>query len=170
MKLKKTPNDQNKLSNLINDLSSVLNTSISNMPSQRYLDEAIKQMSEYVYTLAGPFDRKTPLVSINSEDINRAAANLNQATNDLVVSTRTGGTKDLARTSARFSQAFGDFIDNGIDFINYQQEDDKRSRLIVSLKNVHTSSNQFLERAKSVSIEPMAIENDTKNQLANAAR
>jgi hypothetical protein len=140
------------------------------MPSQRYLDEAIKQMSEYVYTLAGPFDRKTPLVSINSEDINRAAANLNQATNDLVVSTHTGGTQDLARTSVRFSQAFGDFIDNGIDFINHQQEDDKRSRLIVSLKNVHTSSNQFLERAKSVSIEPMAIENDTKNQLANAAR
>jgi hypothetical protein len=140
------------------------------MPSQRYLNEAIKQMSEYVYTLAGPFERKLPFPSINSDDINRAAVNLNQATNDLVLSTHSGVTQDLEKTSVRFSRAFGDFIDNGIDFINHQQEDEKRSRLIISLKNVHTSSNQLLERAKSVSIEPITTENDPKNQLANAAR
>jgi hypothetical protein len=127
-------------------------------------------MSEYVYTLAGPFERKFPFPAINSEDINRAAANLNQATNDLVLSTHTGGTHDLAQTSVRFSRAFGDFIDNGIDFINHQQEDEKRSRLIISLKNVHTSSNQLLERAKSISMEPTTPENDPKHQLANAAR
>ncbi len=127
-------------------------------------------MSEYVYTLAGPFERKVPLSSINSDDINRAAANLNQATNDLVLSTNPGGSQDLAKTSAKFSRAFGDFIDNGIGFVNHQDEEEKRSRLIISLKNVHRSSNQFLERAKSVSIEPTTIENDPKHQLANAAR
>jgi hypothetical protein len=140
------------------------------MPSQRYLNEAIKQMSEYVYALAGPLERKPPLPSVNSEDINRAAANLHQATNELVLSTHSGGAHDLAKTSVRFSRAFGDFIDNGIDFVNHQPEEEKRSRLIISLKNVHTSSNQFLERAKSVSIEPSTTENDPKHQLANAAR
>ncbi len=127
-------------------------------------------MSEYVYTLAGPFERKLPLSSINSEDMNRAAANLNQATNDLVLSTHPGGAHDLAKTSVKFSRAFGDFIDNGIGYVNHQDEEEKRSRLIISLKNVHRSSNQFLERAKSVSIEPTTMENDPKHLLANAAR
>ncbi len=158
------------LSNIAHDLSLALNACISNMPSQRYLDEALKQMSGYVYTLAGPFEHKFPFPSMNSDDINRAAANLNQATNDLVLSTHAGSTQDLAKTSARFSRAFGDFIDNGIDFINHQPEEEKRSRLIISLKNVHTSSNQLLERAKSVSLEPTTNENDPKHQLANAAR
>ncbi|CAF2832485.1 unnamed protein product [Rotaria sp. Silwood2] len=165
-----TPNEQNKLSNIGHDLSSALNSCISNVTSQRYLNEAIKHMSEYVYTLAGPFDRKLPESSTTSDDISRSAAMLNQATHDLVISTHTGGTQDLAKTSAHFSHAFGEFIDNGIDFINYQQEDEKRSRLIISLKNVHTSSNQLLEHAKSMSVEPTTNENDMKNQLANAAR
>jgi len=168
-KVIQTPNDQNKLSIIAHDLSSSLNACISTMPSQHCLDEVIKQMSEYIYTLSGPFDRKQPLPSITSDGINRAAANLNQATTDLVVSTHTGGTNDLVNTSARFSRAFGDFIDNGIDFINHQQEDEKRSRLIISLKNVHSSSNQLLERAKSISFEPTTNENDMKYQLANAA-
>ena len=140
------------------------------MISQRYLDEAIKQMSEYVYTLAGPFERKFSHSSMNSDNISRAATILNQATNDLVVSTHAGNTQNLGKISTHFSRAFGDFIDHGINMINYQQEEEKRSRLIISLKNVHTSSNQLLERAKSISVEPVNIENDTKHQLANAAR
>ena len=161
----------NNLSNIAHDLSSTLNACLSNIPSQRYLDEAIQQMSEYVYTLAGPFERKFPLSVLNTEDINRAAANLNQATNELILSTHSGGTHDLARTSVRFSRAFGDFIDNGLGFVHHQEEEDKRSRLIISLKNVNQSSNQLLERAKSASIEPtMTTENDSKHQLANAAR
>lgn len=127
-------------------------------------------MSEYVYTLAGPFERKFPLSVLSGEDISRAAANLNQAANDLILSTHSGGTDELAKTSVRFSRAFGDFIDNGLGFIHHQEEEDKRSRLIISLKNVHQSSNQFLERAKSVSIEPKMVENDSKHHLANAAR
>ncbi|CAF1239126.1 unnamed protein product, partial [Adineta ricciae] len=150
----RTPHEQNKLPTIDHELSTAVNACLSNMPSQRYLNEVIKQMSEYVYTLAGPFDRKTGPLSISSENIDRAAADLNQATTDLVVSTHKGVTNDLAKTSARFSRAFGDFIDNGIHYVNHQHEDDKRSRLIVSLKNVHTSSNQLLERAKSVSLEP----------------
>ena len=131
----------------------------------------MKQMSEYVYTLAGPFDRKIVVASsMNSEKLNRAADQLNQAATDLVISTRPDADDDLAATSARFSQAFGDFIHNGLDFVHHQHEEEKRSHLLISLKNVHASSNQFLERAKSVSTEPLAIENDTKQQLANAAR
>ncbi|CAF1156243.1 unnamed protein product [Adineta steineri] len=169
-KVLQTSSDQNKLSLIARDLSSAINSCMSNMPSQRYFDEVIKQMCEYVYALAGPFDRKSSPLSLNSDGINRAAANLSQATTDLVVSTHTGGTNDLAKTSAHFSRAFGDFIDNGIYFINHQQEDDKRSRLIVSLKNVHSSSNQFLERAKTISIEPTINDTDVKYQLANAAK
>ena len=65
------------------------------MISQRYLDEAIKQMSEYVYTLAGPFERKLLHSSMNSDNISRAANILNQATNDLVISTHAGNTQNF---------------------------------------------------------------------------
>lgn len=164
------PNEQNKISNMSHDLSSTLNSCVLKVTSQRYLNEAIKQMSEYIYTLAGPFDRKVALPSINSEDINRSAAALNQATQDLVISTHSGGTNDLAKTSAHFSRAFGNFMDNGMDYVHHQQEDEKRSRLLISLKNVHASSNQLLEHAKSMSVEPNTNDNDCKYQLANAAR
>ncbi|CAF4426942.1 unnamed protein product, partial [Adineta steineri] len=97
-KVLQTSSDQNKLSLIARDLSSAINSCMSNMPSQRYFDEVIKQMCEYVYALAGPFDRKSSPLSLNSDSINRAAANLNQATTDLVVSTHTGGTNDLAKT------------------------------------------------------------------------
>jgi talin len=172
-----TPDDlemQNKLAEIARDVSSALNACISSMPSQRYLDEAIKQMSEYIYTLAGPFDRTQLQSTTNFQDkqaeITRAAANLNQATTDLVLSTRIGTTQDLGKTSTRFTNAFGDFIDNGIQLANHQPEEEKRTRFITSLKNVHTSSNQFLEKVKSISIEPSPTTNETKQQLSNAAR
>ena len=173
-----TPDDleiQNKLAEIAREVSSALNACISSMPSQRYLDEAIKQMSEYVYVLAGPFDRTaTSTSTINVQDkqaeITRAAADLNQATTDLVISTRTGTTQDLAKTSTRFTRAFGDFIDNGIQLANHQPEEDKRTRFITSLKNVHTSSNELLEKVKSVFIEPTPTSSETKQQLSNATR
>ncbi|CAF0858226.1 unnamed protein product [Rotaria sordida] len=171
-----TPNDleiQNKLAELAREVSSALNACISCMPSQRYFDEAIKQMSEYIYTLAGPFDKNKYTTTINYEikqnEITNTAANLNQATNDLIISTRNGSIQDLGKTSTRFTRAFGDFINNGIELINHQQDDDKRTHLITSLKNVHTSSNQLLEKAKVISIEPI-ITNEINQQLSNAGR
>lgn len=172
-----TPNDrelQTKLAELARDVSAALNACLSSMPSQRYLDEAIKQMSEYVYILAGPFDNTTKKHSTShleekQTEMTRAAANLNQATTDFVVSTRGGTTHDLGKTSTRFTRAFGEFLDNGIEWIHHQNEDEKRTRLITSLKNVHSSSNQLLERAKSISMEPNNT-NEAKQEFANAAR
>ncbi|CAF4735686.1 unnamed protein product [Rotaria sp. Silwood1] len=171
-----TPNDieiQNKLAELACEVSSALNACISSMPSQRYFDDAIKQISEYTYILTGPFDKNKYTTTINYElkqnEITNSAINLNQATNDLIISTRNGTIQDLNKTSKRFTNSFGDFINNGIELINHQQDDDKRIRLITSLKNVHTSSNQLLEKAKIISIEP-TITNEINQQLSNAAR
>ena len=183
-----TPDDlevQNKLAEIAREVSSALNACLSSMPSQRYLDEAIKQMSEYVYVLAGPFDRTQPstTTTINVQEkqteMTRAAANLNQATTDLVVSARTGVSQDLAKTSVRFTRAFGDLIDNGIELAKHQPEEEQRTRFISSLKDVHTSSNQFLEKVKAVSIEipttttvttTATTTNDVRQQLSIAAR
>ncbi|UJR28105.1 hypothetical protein I4U23_009360 [Adineta vaga] len=174
-----TPDDheiQNKLAEIARDVSSALNACIAAMPSQRYLDEAIKQMSEYVYILAGPFDRNTTtstkIIEEKQNDINRSAATLNQATTDIILSTHAGSTQDLAKTSTSFTRAFGEFMNNGIELVKHQQEDEKRTHLITSLKNVHSSTNQLLEKAKTVSLDPQpaTITNETKQQLANAAR
>ncbi|CAF0901956.1 unnamed protein product [Adineta ricciae] len=174
-----TPDDleiQNKLAEIAREVSSALDACIAAMPSQRYLDEAIKQMSQYVYTLAGPFERiTTPSTKVfedKQNEVNRAAANLNQATTDLVLSTRASSTQELGKTSTNFTRAFGDFINNGIELVKHQREDDKRANLITSLKTVHTSSNQLLEKAKTVSLDPQptTATSEAKQQLANAAR
>ncbi|CAF3837471.1 unnamed protein product [Rotaria magnacalcarata] len=173
-----TPNDleiQNKLAEIAREVSSALNACISSMPSQRYLDDAIKQVSEYVYVLGGPLDKNKVQTTINLEtkqnEITNTAANLNQATTDLVIGTRSGLTQDLAKTTTHFTRAFGEFINNGVELANHQPDDEKRTNFIVSLKNVHTSSNQLLEKAKSISVEPTAtITNENNQQLTNAAR
>ncbi|CAF3470464.1 unnamed protein product [Rotaria socialis] len=173
-----TPNDleiQNKLAEIAREVSSALSACISSMPSQRYLDDAIKQVSEYVYILGGPFDKNKVQTTINLEtkqnEITNTAANLNQATTDLVISTRSGLTQDLAKTTTRFTRTFGEFINSGVELANHQPEDEKRTNFIISLKNVHASSNQLLEKAKSISVEPRAtITSENNQQLTNAAR
>ena len=163
--------DEEKLKKLNDDLLRALQRSLDIDPSIKCFDQAMKQMSEYVYRLAGPFEQNRSISSlINTENLNHAADQLNRATNDLVISTRQGEINNLARSSVRFSQAFGDFLDHGLDFIHRQDEEEKRSHLLISLKNVHTTSNQLLERAKSASAEPFQSENVQKKQLADAAR
>lgn len=160
-----------KLSDETQEFVTILNSSRETNFSHRHFDEAMKKMSEYVFSLAGPFERKSSVSSTHSEKLNRAADQLNQATNDLVKTTgQTVATQDLVKNSTRFSQAFGDFIQNSLDYVHQQDEEEKRSHLIIRLKNVHVISNQFLERAKSATVEPMFHEKSHKQPLADAAR
>ena len=160
-----------KLSDETQEFVTILNSSRETNFPQRHFDDAMKKMSEYVFSLAGPFERKSSLSSTHSEKLNRAADQLNQATNDLVKTTgQTAATQDLVKNSTRFSQAFGDFIQNSLDYVHQQDEEEKRSHLIIRLKNVHVISNQFLEQAKSASVEPMFLEKNHKQHLADAAR
>jgi talin len=172
-----TPDDlelQAKLAELARDVSSALNACLTSMPSQRYLNDAIQQMSAYIYKLAGPFEksaqtRSTSQLDEQQTEIKRAAAQLNQATTDFVVSTRAGIAHDLGKTSARFTRSFADFLDHGIELVRCQDDDHQRARLITSLKNVQLSSNRLFERAKTVTIE-LNQDNETKQELADAAR
>ncbi|CAF0840452.1 unnamed protein product [Didymodactylos carnosus] len=160
---------QTKLAEIAKEVQSALNACLSNMPSQRYIDDALKQMSEYVYALAGPYNRKPSRTYDDVQThISRAAADLNNATTELVVSARSG-TNALQQITQRFSRAFSEFIDNGIDLAGHQ-EDEKRSKVISSLKQVHTSSSALLERAKSASIDTTTTSTSTKNQLTTAAK
>ncbi|CAF0836753.1 unnamed protein product, partial [Didymodactylos carnosus] len=160
---------QTRLAEIAKEVQSALNACLTNMPSQRYIDDALKQISEYVYTLAGPYSRKPSRTFDDVQThINHAAADLNNATTELVVSARSGTTA-LQTTTQRFSHAFGEFIDNGIDLAGCQ-EDEKRSKVISSLKQVHTSSSELLERAKSASIDITTTATSTRNPLTLAAK
>lgn len=163
---------QTKLNEQTQQLIAILSSSADSNPSHRHFDDAMKKMSEYVFSLAGPFDRQSSssLSPMHSDKLNQAADQLNQATTDLVKITGQGTIQDLARNSARFSQAFGDFLHNSLDYVHHQKEEEKRSQLIITLKNVHATSNQFLEQAKSVSVEPTLLEKNNKQHLAEAAR
>lgn len=172
-----TPSDlilQTKLTELAREVSSALNACLCSMPSQRYLDEAIKQMSAYIYTLAGPFDGTDKAHSSHNfeekqSEISSTAANLNQATTDFVVSTRAGTTHDIGKASTRFTKSLGQFLDTGVQIVHHQTDEQHRNKLLSSLKNVHTSSNQLFERAKTITIEPQ-VNNEIKQELTNAAR
>lgn len=131
------------------------------------------------------------------QELNNAAANLNDASSEVVTSVRSS-TK-LAQSSKQFGHAFSDLMgvsmemagqtrvsilgrDLGetselrknfrvgtLNFILYFfQDTEVRSQMVVSLKNVTMVSSKLLVTAKSVASNPTAP--NAKNQLAAAAR
>lgn len=98
-------------------------------------------------------------------DLNNAAANLNDASSNVVSSVRSP--VQLANSSKQFTNAFGDLLGVGMEMAG-QTTIETRSQVVVSLKNVSMTSSKLLTTAKSVAADPTAP--NAKNQLSAAAR
>lgn len=98
-------------------------------------------------------------------DLNNAAANLNDASSNVVSSVRSP--VQLASSSKQFTNAFGDLLGVGMEMAG-QTAIETRTQMVVSLKNVSMTSSKLLVTAKSVAADPSAP--NAKNQLSAAAR
>ncbi|XP_017757790.1 PREDICTED: talin-1 [Eufriesea mexicana] len=148
------------------DVSNSLNKCVSCLPGQRDVDDAIKNIDEMTQVLGmNEFPQTNKSYGQLQSDLNNAAANLNDASSNVVSSVRSP--VQLASSSKQFTNAFGDLLGVGMEMAG-QTAIETRSQMVVSLKNVSMTSSKLLVTAKSVAADPSAP--NAKNQLSAAAR
>ncbi|PBC27080.1 Talin-2 [Apis cerana cerana] len=148
------------------DVSNSLNKCVSCLPGQRDVDDAIKNIDEMTQVLGmNEFPQTNKSYGQLQSDLNNAAANLNDASSNVVSSVRSP--VQLASSSKQFTNAFGDLLGVGMEMAG-QTAIETRTQMVVSLKNVSMTSSKLLVTAKSVAADPSAP--NAKNQLSAAAR
>ncbi|XP_034178669.2 talin_middle and talin-RS domain-containing protein rhea isoform X1 [Osmia lignaria lignaria] len=160
------PDNEANLAAVAKDVSNSLNKCVSCLPGQRDVDEAIKNIEDMTQVLGmNEFPQTNKSYGQLQNDLNNAAANLNDASSNVVSSVRSP--IQLASSSKQFTNAFGDLLGVGMEMAG-QTTIETRSQMVVSLKNVSMTSSKLLVTAKSVAADPGAP--NAKNQLSAAAR
>ncbi|XP_035720068.1 talin-1-like isoform X2 [Vespa mandarinia] len=160
------PENEANLAAVAKDVSHSLNKCVSCLPGQRDVDDAIHTIDDMSQVLnMNEFPHTDKNYGQLQNDLNNAAANLNDASSNVVSSVRSP--VQLASSSKQFSNAFGDLLGVGMEMAS-QTTIETRSQMVVSLKNVSMTSSKLLTTAKSVAADPSAP--NAKNQLSAAAR
>ncbi|CAG2062712.1 unnamed protein product, partial [Timema podura] len=161
------PNNAQNLAQVAKDVSQALNKCVGCLPGQKDVDESINSISDASQILAtGEFPHTNKSYGQLQQELNSAAAHLNDASSDVVSSVRSP--TQLATTSRNFSSAFGDLMGVSMEMAGQTKDVEVQGQMVVSLKNVSMVSSTLLVTAKSVAADPSAP--NAKNQLAAAAR
>ena len=99
--------------------------------------------------------------------LNDRAVDLNQATSDVLEASR-GSPKQVAASTNRFSRAYEDFMDHGMEMAGHSKDDDTKTQIVSGLKSVSMVSSKLLMATKSLLADPEAP--NARNQLTQAAR
>nr|CAD7439651.1 unnamed protein product [Timema bartmani] len=103
------PNNAQNLAQVAKDVSQALNKCVGCLPGQKDVDESINSISDASQILAtGEFPHTNKSYGQLQQELNSAAAHLNDASSDVVSSVRSP--TQLATTSRNFSSAFGDLM------------------------------------------------------------
>lgn len=156
-----------ELASSAKEVSSALGRTVSCLPGQRDVDSAITSIKEWTSVIeSGRFPHSNKSYGELQHELNNAAANLNDASTDVVASVRSP--EELATSSKEFSSAFHELLDISMEMAGQTKDTEARGQMVHSLKNVSTVSSSLLTTAKSVSADPNLP--NGKNQLAAAAR
>nr|XP_037279500.1 talin-2-like isoform X2 [Rhipicephalus microplus] len=162
------PDKQQRLAHVAKSVSAALNACINCLPGQKDVDDVIRTITESSQALnAHEFPSSNRPYGELQANLNAAAAELNEATSHMVQSSR-GNAAQLASSVRHFGTAFGSLLGCGMEMAGQTQDQEVRSQMVVSLKNVSMVSSKLLVAAKSVAADPSAP--NAKNQLAVAAR
>jgi|SRR6218665_1461932 len=99
--------------------------------------------------------------------LNSRAADLNQATSD-IVSASQSAPNQVGASSNRFSRAYEDFVDSGLEMAGVTKNGETQTQIVSGLRSVSMVSSRFLMATKSLLVDPYAP--NAKNQLTQAAR
>ncbi|KAH6931665.1 hypothetical protein HPB50_026529 [Hyalomma asiaticum] len=162
------PDKQQRLAHVAKSVSAALNACINCLPGQKDVDDVIRTITESSQALnAREFPSSNRSYGELQTNLNEAAAELNEATGHVVQSSR-GNPAQLASSVRHFGTAFGSLLGCGMEMAGQTQDQEVRSQMVVSMKNVSMVSSKLLVAAKSVAADPSAP--NAKNQLAVAAR
>ncbi|XP_015512363.2 talin-1 isoform X1 [Neodiprion lecontei] len=160
------PDNVGNLAAVAKDVSQSLNKCVSCLPGQRDVDDAIRSIDDMSQVLnMNEFPQTNKSYGQLQQNLNTAAADLNDASSNVVSSIRSP--VQLANTSKEFTNAFGELLGVSMEMAG-QTTTETRGKMVVSLKNVSMTSSKLLVTAKSVAADPGAP--NAKNQLAAAAR
>ena len=102
-------------------------------------------------------------------NLNSKAANLNQATSDIVTAaSQEDAHHRVAPASDRFGNAYEEFIDGGLEMAGVTKDHNTQTQIVTGLRSVSMVSSRFLMATKSLLVDPYAP--NAKNQLTQAAR
>lgn len=162
-----SPNNATNLTHVAKDVSQALNKCVGCLPGQKDVDEAIHSITDASQILdQGEFPHSSKSYGQLQQELNSAAANLNDASADVVSSVRSP--TQLASSSRTFGTAFGDLLGVSMEMAGQTKDKEVQGQMVVSLKNVSMVSSKLLVTAKSVAADPSAP--NARNQLAAAAR
>ncbi|KAL6268430.1 hypothetical protein P5V15_001566 [Pogonomyrmex californicus] len=160
------PENEVNLAAVAKDVSTSLNKCVSCLPGQRDVDEAIRTIEDMTQVLnMNEFPQTSKSYGQLQSELNNAAANLNDASSNVVTSVRSP--MQLANSSKQFTNAFGDLLCISMEMAS-QTTVETRSQVVVSLKNISMTSSKLLMTAKSIAADPTTP--NAKNQLSAAAR
>lgn len=155
------------LSAIAKNVSQSLSQTVSCLPGQRDVDTAMVCIKEWTSVVdTGKYPPTTKSYGELQNKLNTAAANLNEASSDVVTSVRSPA--QLASSSKDFSSAFYELLNVSMEMAGQTQDVEARGNMVHSIKNVLTVSSNLLYTAKSLSADPDLP--NGKNQLAAAAR
>jgi len=99
------------------------------------------------------------------------AAELNKAAGDIVTATTSGSSDQIAPASHRFSRAYEDFVETGLEAASAAAasgDSAVQSEVVSGLRGVSTVASRLLMATKALLVDPDA--SDARNQLTAAAR
>lgn len=165
-----SPSDSSKQESLYSAGKAVtvaLSGTMGCLPGQ----EEVEQTMTYITTWSQQIDSGNlrssgrPYGELQGQ-LTNAADKLNEATTNVVQSAPQP--EKLATSSKEFGQVLGDVMECSMDMAAQTKVESVRSEMIITMKNVTTSSSTLLSSAKTVAADPNAPH--AKNNLASAAR
>lgn len=155
------------LASAAKDVSSSLARCVGCLPGQQDVDLAITSIREFSQIIeSGQFPHTNKSYGQLQQELNTAAANLNDASTEIVTSVKSPSL--LANSSKEFASAYHELLDVSMEMAGQTKDTEARGQMVVSLKNVSVVSSKLLSTAKTVSADPTLP--NGKNQLAAAAR
>ncbi|KAK4884901.1 hypothetical protein RN001_001172 [Aquatica leii] len=149
------------------DVSSAVGRTVSCLPGQRDVDNILIEIKQWSSIIdSGQFPVSNKSYGQLQDELNNAAANLNDASTDLVTSVRSP--VHLASSSKDFGVAYSELLNISMEMAGQTKDSDVRGKMVHSIRNVSTVSSTLLTTAKCVSADPNLP--NGKNQLAAAAR
>lgn len=149
------------------NVSNAIGKTVSCLPGQRDVDYTLTEIREWTTVIeCGSFPQTNKSYGQLQQELNNAAANLNEASTEVVTSVR--NPVQLASSTKDFGLAFHDLLNVSMEMAGQTQDNQVRGEMVHSLKNISVVSSTLLNTAKSVSADPNMP--NGKNQLAAAAR
>lgn len=147
-----------RLAQIAGSIARSLYECVNCLPGQKDIDEAIKRVGHFASVLSTgqiPSDSIQNPQEVQTE-LNESALALNQATNQIIIDSRKGS-QHLSQSAFNFSDAFADFLQNGVLMSSQEQvNSEERVQIVDSLREVHANANKLLQATKLCLAYPTA--------------